>query len=127
MRRLACSTFAIAIFASLPLSLSWQASSPSLLPTVTTLKADAWTYRRARVTYRRAYRRAWRYSGPAYYAHQDGLGGYPYTAPNYAYRGVYAPPVAGLGWNRWGRGLGWGWGHHWGGGFGWGWHRGWRW
>jgi hypothetical protein len=132
MRRLACLIFATAVLVSLPLSLSWQSFSPLSPPTVTTLKADAWTYRRARVTYRRAYRRGAVYAHPgAYYAHPDGLGGYPYSAGHYAYRHVYAPPVAvvhpGLGWNRWGRGWGWGWGHRWGHGFGWGAHRGWRW
>jgi hypothetical protein len=81
---------------------------------------------------RRVYRRAWRGGyGGSYYAHPDGLGGYPYSAGHYAYRHVWAPPVAvvhpGVGWNRWGRGVGWGWGHQWGRGFGWGVHRGWRW
>jgi hypothetical protein len=42
------------------------------------------------------------YYGGSYYAHPDGLGGYPYSASHYAYRHVWAPP-------------------------GWGWHRGWRW
>jgi hypothetical protein len=109
--------FATTIFAFLPLSLSWQVSLHSLLPMVTTLKAEAWTYRRARVTYRRAYRRAYRWGVPNYAHGPDGYG-YPYQSGYSAYSGVYAPP---------GRGWGWGWGHHWGHGFGWGWHRGWRW
>jgi hypothetical protein len=105
-------------FACLPLS--WQRSPSSSLPQLTTAKAEAVTYRRARVTYRRAYRRgtrqAIRYGGyhagaavPAYYAGQDGHGGYPYSAPYYAYRHVYAPPLGfGFGWGR-----GWGWGRRW--------------
>jgi hypothetical protein len=127
-----CLTFAAvgltALFVSLPLSVSY---SPSWsLPQLTMSKAEAYvTYRRARVATRRAYRRGAYHS---YYAHPDGLGGYPYSAPYYAYRGVYAPPVVvhrgwGGGWNRGGRGWGWGWGHSWGRGFGWGVHRGWRW
>lgn len=118
MRRLMCLTFAAVIFASLPLSLSWQDSSRSSLPTVTTLKADAWTYRRARVAYRRNWRRAYRHGvyGGAIDGHY-GSYGYPYTAPNYAYRNVYAAPA----------GIGWGWGAwhrpHWGPVRGWHWWR----
>jgi hypothetical protein len=121
-----------AVFAALPLAVSYSPSSS--LPQLTVAKAEAYvTYRRARVATRRGYRRAYRYGAwhNSYYAHPDGLGGYPYSAGHYAYRHVYAPPVAvvhpGVGWNRWGRGWGWGWGHSWGRGFGWGVHRGWRW
>lgn len=128
MRR-SCLTFAAAglltgIFALSPLSLCISRSS--LLPQLTTTKAEAFvTYRRARVATRRAYRRSWRWHGwhrPAYYAHPDGVGGYPYSAPYYAYRHVYAPPVAVVG-------HGWGWGGggwhrpHWGPVRGWHWWR----
>jgi hypothetical protein len=115
-----------ALFAALPLAVS---SSPSSsLPQLTVSKAEAWvTHRRVRVATRRAYRRS--YYGD--YAHGPDGYGYPYQSSYHAYRGVYAPPVAvvhrGVGWNRWGRGVGWGWGHSWGRGFGWGVHRGWRW
>ncbi len=126
-----------AMFVSLPLSLS---SSPSSsLPQLTVSKAEAFvTYRRARVATRRAVRhdyrqvrRAYRYGARPYHripyvaAARPAFYSYPYTAPNYAYRHVYAAP-AGLGWGH-RRGVGWGWGHRWGRGFGWGWHRGWRW
>jgi hypothetical protein len=86
-------------------------------------------YRHARRVYRRAYRYG-AYHGGSYYTQPDGLGGYPYSAGHYAYRHVWAPPVVvhrGWRWNRWGRGVGWRWGHRWGHGWGWGWHRGWRW
>ncbi len=137
-----CAALLTATCASLPLSLS---SSPSSSwPQLTVSKAEAFvTYRRARVATRRAVRRdyrqvrrAYRYGAyhgarpyhriPYVAATRPAFYGYPYTAPNYAYRHVYAAP-AGIGWNRWGRGGGWGWGHRWGHGFGWGWHRGWRW
>jgi hypothetical protein len=110
-----------ALGASLPLSVSTSPSSS--LPQLTVSKAEAFvTYRRARVATRRGYRRAYRYGAyhNSYYAHPDGLGGYPYSAGHYAYRHVWAPPIVHRGW-------GWGWGHSWGRGFGWGVHRGWRW
>jgi len=49
--------------------------------------ADAYTYRRARVTYRRAYRRGYRraYYGAAYSAGYYGYG-YGYRYPYYGYR-----------------------------------------
>ena len=101
-----------AMFVSLPLSLS---SSPSSsLPQLTVSKAEAYvTYRRARVTYRRAYRRGYRAN---YYTHQDGYGGYPYSSGYYAYRHVYAPPVRRWGWGGWHR-------PHWGPVRGWHWWR----
>jgi hypothetical protein len=67
---------------------------------VTASKADAAVVWRHRRVYRRGY------YGGSYYAHPDGLGGYPYSASHYAYRHVWAPPVFGWGWGR---------------------HRGWRW
>ena len=115
MRRTACLTFVAvagltAMFASSPLSLSTSPSSS--WPQLTASKAEAVTYRRARVATRRAYRRG-AYGAPAYYGHQDGAGGYPYNSGYYAYRGVYAPVVRhnNWGWHRphWGAVRGWHW------------------
>ena len=113
MRKLGWLIFAAVIFAFAPLSLSSPPSSSSWSPQVTVTKAEAYvTYRRARVTTRRAYRRGYRAS--YYNAHQDGVGGYPYSSGYYAYRGVYAPPVVvHRGWGRhrphWGPVRGWHW------------------
>ena len=126
MRRTACLTFVAAafltaMFASSPLSLSTSPSSS--WPQLTVSKAEAVTYRRARVATRRAYRRgayeapAAAPAGGAYYAHPDGAGGYPYSSGYYAYRGVYAPVVRhnvrhnNWGWHRphWGAVRGWHW------------------
>ena len=127
MHRTACLTFAAvafltAMFASSPLLLSTSPSSS--WPQLTVSRAEAVTYRRARVATRRAYRRGY-YEAPtgapgaAYYAHPDGAGGYPYSSGYYAYRGVYAPVVRH---NNWGWRSGW---HrpHWGAVRGWHWWR----
>ncbi len=110
MRIPRCMMFAAAgltaMFVLSPLSLSYSPSS--YWPQLTVSKAEAYvTYRRARVATRRAYRRGYRAS--YYNAHQDGVGGYPYSSGYYAYRHVYAPPVRG--WHRphWGVVRGWHW------------------
>lgn len=103
-----------AMFASLPLSLS--SSRYSSWPQLTVSKAEAVTYRRARVATRRAYRHSGYYGASSYYGHPDGASGYPYSAGHYAYRHVYAPPVRHWGWGGWHR-------PHWGAVRGWHWWR----
>lgn len=105
-----------AMFVSLPLSLSLSPSSS--LPQLTVSKAEAWvTYRRARVTHRRA----WRWGG-----HPVGVQSYG-GSPNLYYGSGYYPYSGGQYGIFPNRGVGFGWGHRWGQGFGWGWHRGRRW
>src|SRR5262245_47388846 len=95
MRKLWLLIFLI-ILLSLPLSLRLQSSSGSwpLSITIQTETAEAVTCRRARVTYRRAYRRGARYNAYAagstagYYGYSHGSG-YPYAT---SYYGGYGTP-----------------------------------
>jgi hypothetical protein len=91
----------LVILLSLPLSLRPQSSGGSwpLSITIQTDTAEAVTYRRARVTYRRAYRRgarqAYRYSGYGAGAYGTGYYGAGYGGAGAYGTGYYG---AGYGW-----------------------------